>query len=186
MTLIVHGRAGTHFALEHHNVKFAYSAQGQTQALEATHATNGVEIKINDNHLLIPIVAEQPPRLTFIYNGRIITAFAARQGKQRWIHLNGSTYLLEQGAIRAARAAGQEQGVGSGLVTAPMPGQVRRVLVNQGDWVEEGQPLLLLEAMKMEIRVRAPRAGQVVSLHAAQGQSVEREQILATIKGSKQ
>jgi len=155
------------------------------QTLDATRATNGVEIEINATHFLVPIVAEQPPRLTFIYNGRIITAYAARQGKDRWIHTNGSTFLLEQSNTLAPRAAGQEQGIGSGLVTAPMPGQVRSILVNQGDFVEEGQPLLLLEAMKIEIRVRAPRAGQVISLNVEQGQSVEREQILATVEDSK-
>ena len=63
-----------------------------------------------------------------------------------------------------------------------MPGQVRAVNVSEGDAVTKGQTLLLLEAMKMEIRVQAPRDGMVVSVKVKQGQTVEREQLLITLE----
>jgi pyruvate carboxylase len=59
-----------------------------------------------------------------------------------------------------------------------MPGQVRSVAVGAGDMVKSGQTLVVLEAMKMEIRIQALRDGKVKALHVTQGQSVEREQIL--------
>ena len=62
-----------------------------------------------------------------------------------------------------------------------MPGQVRAVNVSEGDAVTKGQTLLVLEAMKMEIRVHAPRDGVVKKLLVKQGQTVEREQILIEI-----
>jgi pyruvate carboxylase subunit B len=63
-----------------------------------------------------------------------------------------------------------------------MPGQVRAVNVNEGDTVTKGQTLLVLEAMKMEIRVQAPHGGVVKKLFVNQGQTVEREQMLLEIE----
>jgi biotin carboxyl carrier protein len=62
-----------------------------------------------------------------------------------------------------------------------MPGQVRAVNVNEGDRVTKGQTLLLLEAMKMEIRIQSPQDGLVRKLFVQQGQTVEREQMLVEI-----
>jgi biotin carboxyl carrier protein len=59
-----------------------------------------------------------------------------------------------------------------------MPGQVRIVNVNAGDLVTKGQTLLVLEAMKMEIRIQAPQTGKIKAVLVKPGQTVEREQIL--------
>ncbi|MSP63788.1 MAG: biotin/lipoyl-binding protein [Myxococcales bacterium] len=62
-----------------------------------------------------------------------------------------------------------------------MPGKVVKVLVQVGDAVKAGQGLLVVEAMKMENELRAPRDGAVADVSAREGQSVEAGQILATI-----
>jgi biotin carboxyl carrier protein len=70
----------------------------------------------------------------------------------------------------------------SGSLRARMPGQVTRILVAQGDRVEAGQALLILEAMKMETRITAPAGGMIVRLLVEQGQTVERDQLLIEIE----
>ncbi|WP_374445181.1 acetyl-CoA carboxylase biotin carboxylase subunit [Stella sp.] len=62
---------------------------------------------------------------------------------------------------------------GTGHLTAPMPGRITRVLVAEGDDVAAGQPLLVLEAMKMEHTIRAPAAGRVRRLRYGEGDLVE-------------
>ena len=62
-----------------------------------------------------------------------------------------------------------------------MPGQVRAVNFSEGEAVMKGQTLLVLEAMKMEIRIQSPMDGTVNKLLVKQGQTVEREQILIEI-----
>jgi propionyl-CoA carboxylase alpha chain len=62
-----------------------------------------------------------------------------------------------------------------------MPGCVVRVLVEPGDTVTAGQPLLVLEAMKMEHTVQAPHAGTVVEVHVAAGTQVESGAVLAVV-----
>ena len=59
------------------------------------------------------------------------------------------------------------------VLTAPMPSKVVKVLVRQGQAVEEGQGLLVTEAMKMQNELRAPRAGRVEHIYAVEGSGVE-------------
>lgn len=56
---------------------------------------------------------------------------------------------------------------------APMPGKLVQVMVKPGDAVEKGQPLVVLEAMKMEHTVKAPRAGKIAAVRYAAGEQVE-------------
>jgi 3-methylcrotonyl-CoA carboxylase alpha subunit len=61
----------------------------------------------------------------------------------------------------------------SGRLTAPMPGRVVQVLVGVGDMVRQGQPMIVVEAMKMEHTIAAPRDGAVAAVHFAPGDLVE-------------
>jgi biotin carboxyl carrier protein len=63
-----------------------------------------------------------------------------------------------------------------------MPGRVVRVLVSQGEHVERGSPLLVLEAMKMENEVRAPQAGAVTSIFVQAGSAVEANARLVALR----
>jgi propionyl-CoA carboxylase alpha chain len=70
----------------------------------------------------------------------------------------------------------------AGSLTAPMPGTVLRLAVAAGDRVEAGQPLLALEAMKMEHVITAPVAGTVAELPVAVGSQVAAGAVLAVLK----
>ena len=63
-------------------------------------------------------------------------------------------------------------------VWAPMPGKIVRVLVRAGQEVKEGDPVVVLEAMKMENELRSPATGTVGSVHVAEGDQAERGQLL--------
>jgi biotin carboxyl carrier protein len=62
-----------------------------------------------------------------------------------------------------------------------MPGVVRRVLISTGEAVEKGQTMLVLEAMKMEIKIAAPHAGKVEQLAVREGETVQRGQLLVEL-----
>jgi 3-methylcrotonyl-CoA carboxylase alpha subunit len=63
-----------------------------------------------------------------------------------------------------------------------MPGKVIKVLVQAGDVVNEGQVLVLLEAMKMEHSLRAPHSGTVAAVRAGEGEQVEAGQVLVVVE----
>ena len=84
--------------------------------------------------------------------------------------------LLERFGMDAGAGAAQRE------VRAPMPGLVLQVLVAPGDAVEEGQGLVVLEAMKMENELRAATAGTVAAVHAAPGDAVGKSDLLVEME----
>lgn len=89
-------------------------------------------------------------------------------GERRFVRLDTLDFVLAR--ERAARGRGAKAHAGG--LEAPMPGAVTRVLVAAGDAVAQGQPLMAIEAMKMEHVIRAPRAGTVRELRAKAGDMV--------------
>src|SRR5262245_12317451 len=73
----------------------------------------------------------------------------------------------------AAATAGRGGGRGDGVVTSPMPGRGLKVLVHEGDTVEPGAPLIVVEAMKMENELFAEQAGTVAKIFVTPGTNVE-------------
>ncbi len=81
--------------------------------------------------------------------------------------------ILDERRLRMRRASGKFSLEGPQRIDAPMPGKVVRVLVKVGDEVQEGQGLVVVEAMKMENELKSPKAGKVAELHAQEGAAVE-------------
>ncbi|MBT3468488.1 MAG: biotin attachment protein [Opitutae bacterium] len=98
--------------------------------------------------------------------------------------LNGKTYdvSVAEGGTNAPSGAPTPAASGQGTdLPAPMPGVVIRIVKNAGESVTEGEPVIILEAMKMEMEVKSPVAGTVQSLNVSQGDQVTANQSLATI-----
>jgi pyruvate carboxylase subunit B len=100
------------------------------------------------------------------------------------VAIDGHVYkvTIEDERERAARTAERAQTRGSGVVRSVMPGIVVDVLVGLGAAVDEGQPLLILEAMKMQNEISAPRAGVVREIHVAAGEAVDAGTTLVTLE----
>jgi biotin carboxyl carrier protein len=99
----------------------------------------------------------------------------ATEGETVWIARAG--HQIELTAERRARDAA----AGPGSLEAPMPGKVLLVEAAEGDCVEEGDLLLVLESMKMELQITAPGPGRVGSLDLAVGDQVEQGQTLVAV-----
>jgi len=89
--------------------------------------------------------------------------------------------LLDERRLRLRRAEGKFTLEGPQRIDAPMPGKVVRVLVKLGDEVQEGQGLVVVEAMKMENELKSPKAGKVTELRAVEGAAVESGAKLAVV-----
>ncbi|MBN2727186.1 biotin/lipoyl-binding protein [Candidatus Mcinerneyibacteriota bacterium] len=72
--------------------------------------------------------------------------------------------------------------VGSGHVTAPLPGLILEILVKEGDMVKAGQDVLIMEAMKMENEVQSPQEGTVKEIKVRRGDSVYEGDILIVLE----
>lgn len=110
--------------------------------------------------------------------GRVQLAFVQTpQGME--IQYRGRVYRFQR--AEPIRRSGTQHSSAEGVLTAPMPGLVTKVFVQQGERVEAGQRLLTLEAMKTEQSLRAPFAGVVQQLNAREGELVQEGAILVEV-----
>jgi biotin carboxyl carrier protein len=102
---------------------------------------------------------------------------------QAIVRVNGTPVPVAVAERRRGRRPDAAGGAaGPQRLTAPMPGKIVRVLVDPGDVVAARQPLVVVEAMKMENELRAVRAGKVAEMHAREGQSVDAGALLVVIQ----
>jgi len=98
-------------------------------------------------------------------------AYAVRDRARTWVFIEGRTYVIEADADDAAqRVHATDDQV---ALSAPMPATVIALKVAPGQEVAAGDLLVLLEAMKMEVPITAPRAGRVKSLACREGDLVQ-------------
>ena len=121
---------------------------------------------------------ERDGRLAAIrIGGREHPVVTAAEGSRIFVWCDGAAWAFER--VSATRA-GTPKDPGGDLAS-PMPGRVRRVLVAEGQGVSRGEVLLVLEAMKMEHAIRAPRDG-AVRLRVAEGDLVDAGVELAEVR----
>lgn len=99
--------------------------------------------------------------------------------------VDGRSYHVHLVDERRMRVGGAQPGIelqGRQKVSVPMPGKVIAVLVSEGDTVEKGQGLVIVEAMKMENEVRSPIAGEIKEIKVKPGDNVEGGAVLLIVE----
>ena len=101
------------------------------------------------------------------------------------IRVNGSTYAvkLSDEMDELVNVLGFSTQVSKKVkeIKAPMPGLVLEIMVQEGDQIEEGKPLLILEAMKMENVIKSPGEGVIKSINVSKGEAIEKGQLLIAL-----
>ena len=101
---------------------------------------------------------------------------AVRSGDIVWVTVDGALF-----AFTVGQHAGRRALIDSGALAPPMPATVVRVAVTPGQPVRQGDLLIALEAMKMELPIRAPRDGVVRAIHCREGELVQAGQQLVEL-----
>jgi geranyl-CoA carboxylase alpha subunit len=109
-------------------------------------------------------------------DGRPVRATWARRGDQWWWLCEGHELSVQDGRLLPAKG---NAAASQNAVQAPMHGRVTQVLVKPGATVEAGTLLLVMEAMKMEHRIHAPKSGTLEAMHVTVGDQVSARQVLA-------
>ena len=95
----------------------------------------------------------------------------AQDGDATWVFVDGQVARLD--AVANAPTRGRTKGRGDGGVMAPMPATVVSLNAAPGQAVNEGDTLIVLEAMKMELPIKSPRSGTIKAVHCAKGDLVQ-------------
>jgi biotin carboxyl carrier protein len=142
---------------------------------------NGHAVEV-DSENLDRIVQVEPGVYSVLVEGRSFEARVIRTGAGMRLELDGRRFTAE---VRDPRDRGQKPaaalGSGRQSVAAPMPGKVIRVLVREGDAVEVGQGLVVVEAMKMQNEMKALRDGNVVEVRVRDGETVSAGDVLVVL-----
>ncbi len=158
--------------------RVTYAAAGEPYAVAYRITGSTVQASVNDVPLGLVIHAAGPDRIDLEIDGI--------RKVYRVHHVHNVTYVDASDGSSALsevpRFGDPEKMAPAGSLLAPMPGLVLRVLAEVGTVVTAGQPLLVLEAMKMEQTVSAPASGVVAELHAKAGEQVGTGQVLAVLE----
>ena len=156
-------------------MKYTVEVGGRTVEIEI----NGGTVSVDGRPVEAQLAGLRDSAIRRLQRGREGRTLVARRDGESWSMLVDGARIDAQVltnrdlALRtAARKAGGSKA--GGILKAPMPGLVVRVLVEERARVEAGQPLLVLEAMKMENVLKAPGPGTVTSIHVTAGARVEK------------
>lgn len=156
----------------------------QSVTVEPLDENQATAITLGQDPLPLKVGVISPNHLHLNLNGRTANVFVARSPEGTWVWSGGRARLVEDADKTASRST-RRRGPGDtpGEVTPPTPATVVRVLVEAGDEVDKGRPLIVVSAMKMETTLAAPYSGRVKSINAEAGAKVNPGEILIDIEG---
>ena len=155
--------------------------------LERTEASGRWSCRFDGREVAVDVVQTSADALSLLIEGRSIEVrrerLAADAPDELRLAIRGRRFAAEvrdPRALRSRRAAAH--GEGPRKVIAPMPGKIVRRLVEEGQEVELGAGLFVIEAMKMQNEIKAPKPGTVRELSAVEGAPVNAGDVLAVIE----
>ncbi|HEY0845636.1 MAG TPA: acetyl/propionyl/methylcrotonyl-CoA carboxylase subunit alpha [Noviherbaspirillum sp.] len=154
-----------------------YADEAGAYPLSVSYRENGWAIRQGDASAVMTLVERDGQQLVIKLDGAAVRGTVVRDGEMFHVFTGGAHFQLKYNDPLAHAGESEAEG---GRLTAPMPGKIVAVLVDKGKSVEKGDPLLIMEAMKMEHTIAAPANGTVEDLLYAVGDQVaEGAQLLA-------
>jgi pyruvate carboxylase subunit B len=166
-------------------MKFETTLHDETRELFFNEEDQTVEV--DGNSYSYQFIQQDEHRYLLRIGGQIFRLDDVRIDKQtlefqfngQWLTVNvrdEQDLLMDEMGFKSADELGE------GELNAPMPGKILEIMPDEGDMVEEGQPVAILEAMKMENELKAPAAGVVTNIHVNVGQNVEKNEPILEIE----
>jgi 3-methylcrotonyl-CoA carboxylase alpha subunit len=154
----------------------ALSLREQRYEIEAHGHDSNYQLQHGELHCEVQSARHRDGTLSARFDSQGIRLPVHADNERVSLHdVNGQRYTF----VRAPAFAWEsKEGTGGNQIIAPMPGRIVLVKAQAGDNVEEGQELLVMEAMKMELALKAPRAGTIETVSATQGEFVEADAVL--------
>ena len=162
-------------------MRFQVSIDGKSHDLELIQAQEAWECRVDDRPIEIDVRAIYPGVLSILRDGR---SYIVRQGPNQTITVGEHAYEVSIADPRSWRSrqttlAGT---AGPQKVTASMPGKVVRILTAAGAHVKAGQGIVVIEAMKMQNELRAPREGKISAILVQEGKAVNAGEVVAIVE----
>lgn len=128
------------------------------------------------------ITSVSPGAFVVDVGGRRETVYVAGAPGDRWAFWNGLVFRTAPAPVEPSRRPVDAHARGAQQLSAPMPATVVRVLVTPGSKVRKGDPIVILDAMKMELPVRSLGDGTITAVHCREGDLVQADQVLVDLE----
>lgn len=140
--------------------------------------------KIEKEKPATPVASTGSSEFTVTVNGQ--KYYVTSEGNDTTFVIDGEVYIIDvkdgcEEGVASASSSAVAASSGGCEIKAGLPGSIFKVLVNVGDKVKKGQPVIVIEAMKMEIEVASPEDGVVSSVRVKQGDTIVNNQLLVTL-----
>jgi biotin carboxyl carrier protein len=167
-------------------VRLLANTGGATHTVEVEEAngTGLVRVKVDEREYLIDVTNPSPGFYSLVVEAKVFNAFVSQRRGKREVQVGHLSASVEVGPAQGQRPSAKAAVAVSGRqeITAPMSGRVVQVLVQNGQTVQDGESLAIIEAMKMETEIRAVTPGQVKDIRVQSGMAVETGQLLLVIE----
>lgn len=161
-------------------MKLMYGSGNDKYLVDVTGKDRCFTIEIDGQRHVAEIVSAKENGFIFQMDGQKYKTQIASTKEEHFINLNGRNFILKR--IDAEKQRRKVQTGSSEDLKAPMPGKILKVMVKNDDLVEIGQPLIIMEAMKMEYTIKSHKNGKVIKLSLKEGDQVNLGQMLLDIE----
>ena len=155
-----------------------------TRVIELEDGASGWRVTLDGNPLAVDAIEIHPDTISILLDGQSfeISVTPSPDGKLK-LQAGSHEFTAEVVDPRAwsGRRHAHDELEGRQQILAPMPGKVVRILVKEGDHVEAGQGVLVVEAMKMQNEIRSPKSGTIERVLATEGQPVNAGETLCIV-----
>jgi biotin carboxyl carrier protein len=167
-----------------YEVQLASPGEEKTLVIELERDGVAWRVTLDGRPVAVDAVEIAPNTISILLNGQSfeVNVSSSPDGKLK-LQTGSREFIAEVIDPRAwsGRRHGSVEAQGRQQIVAPMPGKVVRLLVKEGDRVEAGQGLLVVEAMKMQNEIRSPKGGTVERVLAKEGQAVNAGDVLCVV-----
>lgn len=166
-------------------MKFVAMVAGEQIAMDVIKKNGQYVVTFKDRCVIVDAIRPSPHSLSLLVDGVSYEVALEKRDATYSVYFYNDTLnleLYEARKFKAAEVAKKTVHHGPVKVVAPMPGKLLRVLVEQNAQVNEGDPLLVIEAMKMQNELKSPKTGVVTQIHVKEGTAVGSQQTLMIIE----
>jgi len=159
------------YSFKHNNkiYKISFEDEGDRLVVELEGSKKPIEYKKIDDYLY-----------SIIISGKSHSLAVLKKGKEIQIFFQGNLFNFEA-VSEIEQARGGHAGSGANQISAPMPSRVVKVLKEEGAQVEQGEGVIVVEAMKMESELKSPLSGTIKEIKVSDGDTVEGGDILVLL-----
>jgi len=163
---------------------YEVTIESKTHRVELVRHGSGWSCKLDGHEFPFDVASLQNGLLSVLVEGKSYEVRQEVAGSETSIVVGNERFkatVRDPRSLRS-RARSGDSGQGPKKIIAPMPGKVVRIVAPQGAEVEAGQPVVVIEAMKMQNELKAPKTGRVKKINVSEGAAVEAGQTLAEVE----